>query len=78
MNNVSDQIIKKGGGTSLYINKDIQYKHRNDLSLKKHYESIFIEVEILFNTNRNTRIREIYKSQPSNLRTFNIELENPV
>ena len=26
---------KKGGGTSLYINKDIQYKHRNDLSLKK-------------------------------------------
>ena len=24
---------KKGGGTSLYINKDIQYKNRNDLSL---------------------------------------------
>ena len=26
---------KKGGGTSIYINKDIQYKHRNNLSFKK-------------------------------------------
>ena len=67
---------KKGRGTSLYINKDIQCKHRNDLSLKTHYESIFIEVDkTLLNTNRTTIIGEIYKSPSSNLRTFNIELE---
>ena len=68
---------KKGGGTSLYINKDIQYKNRNYLSFKKtHYESIFIEVDkALFNTNRNTILREIYKPPSSNLKTFNIEME---
>ena len=34
MNNVSDQMIKKGGGTSIYINKDIQYKHKITYHLK--------------------------------------------
>ena len=44
--------------------------------LKKHYESIFIEVDkTLFNTNCNTIIRQIYESLSSNLRIFNIELE---
>ena len=68
---------RKGGGTSIYIHKDIQYKNRNDISLpKKHYESIFIEVDkALFSTNRNTIIGEIYKPPTSNLKTFNIELE---
>ena len=67
---------KKGGGTSLYINKDIQYKYRNDLSFKKHYESIFIEVDnAIFNTNRNTILGEILKPPSSNLKTFNIKME---
>ena len=43
---------------------------------KKHYESIFIEVDkALFNTNRNTILGEIYKPPSSNLKTFNIEME---
>ena len=68
---------KKGGGTSLYINKDIQYKNRNDLSFpKQHYESIFIEVDkSIFNTNHNTIIGEIYRPPSSKLNNFNIELE---
>ena len=77
MNNVSDPIIKKGGGSSLYIHNDMQYKNRNDLSLSKtHYESIFIEVDkALFNTNRNSIIGEIHKPPSSNQKTFNIEFE---
>ena len=68
---------KKGGGTSVYINKDIQYKNRNDLSFpKQHYESIIIEVDkSIFNTNHNTIIGEIYRPPSSKLNNFNIELE---
>ena len=68
---------KKGGETSLYINKDIQYKNRNDLSFpKQHYESIFIEVDkSIFNTNHTTIIGEIYRPPSSKLNNFNIELE---
>ena len=35
---------KKGGGTSLYKNKDIQYKNRNDLSFpKQHYDQYLLK-----------------------------------
>ena len=48
MNSVYVRIKKRGGGTSLYIHNDIQYKIRTDLSLpKQQYESIFIEVETI-------------------------------
>ena len=44
--------------------------------LKKHYKSIFIEVDkTLFNTNRNTIIREIGKSPSSNLKMINENIE---
>ena len=45
---------KRGGGTSLYIRNQIQYKTRDDLAFPlKIYKSIFIEVDItIFNTNR--------------------------
>ena len=68
---------KKGGGTSLYIHNDIQYKTRLDLSLPKtQYESIFIEVEQpIFSTSRNTIVGEIYKPPSSKLKHFNKELE---
>ena len=68
---------KRGGGTSLYIHNDIQYKTRLDLSLPKQlYESIFIEVEpSTFGTIRNTIVGEIYKPPSSKTNNFNKELE---
>ena len=67
---------KRGGGTSLYIHNDIQYKTRLDLSLhKQQYESIFIEVEpSTFGTSRNTIVGEIYKPPSSKTNNFNKEL----
>ena len=77
MNNVSDSIIKRVVGLAyIYImifNTKIEMTYHY---LKKHYESIFIEVDkALFNTNRNSIIGEIYKPPSSNQKTFNIDLE---
>ena len=68
---------KIGGGTSLYIHNQIQYKQRDDLSFPKNiYESIFIEVDnLIFNTNRNVIISEIYNPPSSKLKHFNTYLE---
>ena len=69
---------KRGGGTSLYIHNDIQYKTRIDLSLpNQQYESIFIEVEpSIFSNNINTIVGEIYKPPSSKINNFNNDLEN--
>ena len=77
MNSVYVRIKKRGGGTSLYIHNDIQYKIRTDLSLpKQQYESIFIEVEpSIFSTSRNTIVGEIYKPPSSKIYNFHKELE---
>ena len=68
---------KTGGGTSIYIHNDKQYKTRLDLSLpKQQYESIFIEVEpSTFGASRNTIVGEIYKPFSSKTNNFNKELE---
>ena len=68
---------KRGGGTSLYIHNQIQYKQRDDLTFPKNiYESIFIEVDkSIFNTNRNIIIGEIYNPPSSKLKHFNRNLE---
>ena len=77
MNNVFALITKRGGGTSLYIHNQIQYKQRGDLSFPKNiYESIFIEVDkSIFNTNRNVIIGEIYNPPSSKIKYFNTNLE---
>ena len=68
---------KRGGGTSLYIHNQTQYKQWGDLSFPKNiYESIFIEVDkSIFNTNRNVIIGEIYNPPSSKIKYFNTNLE---
>ena len=55
---------KRGGGVSIYVHNNIQYKNRKDLALPKtQYESVFIEInKSIMNTNRNVIIGEIYKT----------------
>ena len=71
---------KRGGGTSLYIHNQIQYKTRDDLAFPPQiYESIFIEVDrTIFNTNRNIIICEIYNPPSSKLKNFNTNLEKKI
>ena len=77
MNNVTYPIIKRVVGLAyIYIMIFNTKIERTYHYLKKHYESIFIEVDkALFNTNRNSIIGKIYKLPSSNQKTFNIELE---
>ena len=68
---------KRGGGTSLYIHNDTQYKTKIDLSQSnQQYESIFIEVEpSIFSTSQNIIVKEIYKPPSSKIINLNEELE---
>ena len=63
---------KKGGGVSLYIQKQLQYKLRNDLQLGGNVNSVFVEI---FKSSTNTKCNVIcgcaYRLHLMSLKTFN-------
>ena len=70
---ISD-LINQGGGCSLFINENIPYTLRKDLTLA---ESVFIEVEKgTLKKQKNIILGVIYRSPESSLTDFNDNLEN--
>ena len=70
---------RKGGGTSIYIKKGINYKPRDDLNmLNENIESVFIEVpKSESQTEKNLIFGVIYRPPDTSVETFN-ELLSPI
>ena len=66
---------KKGGGVSLYIPNQLQYKLRNDLQLEGDVNSVFVEIP---KSSRNTKYNVIcgcvYRPRFMSLKTFNEQI----
>ena len=63
---------KKGGGVSLYIQNQLQYKLRNDLQLGGDVNSVFVEIlKSSTNTKFNVICGCVYRPPFMSLKTFN-------
>ena len=68
---------KIGGGTSLYIKKELQQRLRKDLELNSTVaETVFVEIDRKeYQTNRNIIIGIIYRPPRTSITKFNEQLE---
>ena len=63
---------KKGGGVSLYIHNQLQYKLRNDLQLGGDVNSVFVEIlKSSTNAKFNVICASVYRPPFMSLKTFN-------
>ena len=69
----NDRVGKRGGGVAFYIQEQLQFKIRHDLSIKE-CESLFIEID----NEKNTIIGLIYRPPNSNIDSFYEDFERLV